>query len=71
MKFSEDSLRGFQVTEQTRFVTDRQTNARGKTICLPTLNEGDIIHTIQYSLTLFNLTVELKLCSDFTFLDKF
>ena len=29
MKFSEDSLRGFQVTERTRFVTDRQTD-RGK-----------------------------------------
>ena len=45
MKFREDSLRDFQVTERTRFVTDRQTDkqtdrrtdARGKTICLPTL----------------------------------
>ena len=45
MKFREDSLRGFQVTERTRFVTDRQTDgqtdgqtdARGKTICLLTL----------------------------------
>ena len=41
MKFREDSLRGFQVTERTRFVTDRRTDrrtdARGKTICLPTL----------------------------------
>ena len=43
MKFREDSLRGFQVTERTRFVTDRQTDARGKTICLPTLKGGDII----------------------------
>ena len=38
MKFREESLRGFQVTERTRFVTDRQTDrrteARGKTICL-------------------------------------
>ena len=25
MKFREDSFRGFQVTERTRFVTDRQT----------------------------------------------
>ena len=25
MKFPQDSLRGFQVTERTRFVTDRQT----------------------------------------------
>ena len=45
MKFRDDSLSGFQVTERTRFVTDRQTDrrtdrqtdARGKTICLPTL----------------------------------
>ena len=28
MKFYEDSLRGFQVTERTRFVTDRQTDGR-------------------------------------------
>ena len=26
MKFPEDGLRGFQVTERTRFVTDRQTD---------------------------------------------
>ena len=26
MKFCEDSLKGFQVTERTRFVTDRQTD---------------------------------------------
>ena len=45
MRFREDRFRGFQVTERTRFVTDRrtdgrtdgQTDARGKTICLPTL----------------------------------
>ena len=50
MKFHEDSLRGSQVTERTRFMTDRQTDgqtdrqtdARGKTICLPTLKGGDI-----------------------------
>ena len=28
MKFREDSLRGFQVTEWTQFVTDRQTDRR-------------------------------------------
>ena len=28
MKFREDSLRGFRVTERTRFVTDRQTDRR-------------------------------------------
>ena len=44
MKFREDSLRGFQVTERTRFVTDRRTDGRlGKTIFLPTLKGGDII----------------------------
>ena len=51
MKFPADGLRGFQVTERTRFVTDRQTDgrtdrqtdARGKTICLPTLKGGDIM----------------------------
>ena len=37
IKFREYSLSGFQVIERTRFVTDRQTDARGKTICLPTL----------------------------------
>ena len=48
MKYREDSFRGFQVTERARFVTDRQTDrqtsgqtdARGKTICLPTLRGG-------------------------------
>ena len=28
MKFREDSFRGFQVTERTRLVTDRQTDIR-------------------------------------------
>ena len=28
MKFREDSLRGFQLTERTRFVTDRRTDRR-------------------------------------------
>ena len=41
MKFREDSLRGFQVTERTRFVTDRQTNTGGKTMSLNT-EGGDI-----------------------------
>ena len=42
IKFREYSLSSFQVIERTRFVTDRQTDARGKTICLPTLKGGDI-----------------------------
>ena len=41
IKFREYILSGFHVIEWTRFVTDRQTDgqtdARGKTICLPTL----------------------------------
>ena len=41
MKFHEDILNGFQVTEQTRFVTDRQMTL-AKTIRLPTLKGGDI-----------------------------
>ena len=47
IKFREYSSSGFQVIERTQFVTDRQTDrqmdARGKTICLPTLKGGDII----------------------------
>ena len=44
MKFCEDSLNGFQVIEQTQVSqTDRQTDAWGKTICLPTLKRGDAI----------------------------
>ena len=48
MKFREDSLRGFQVTEQTRFVTDRQTDRRtdgrlGKNNMSPNPEGGDII----------------------------
>ena len=51
MNFREDSLRGFQVTERTRFVTDRETDRqtdgrtdrRRKTICLPTLKGGDLM----------------------------
>ena len=60
MKFREDILRGFQVTERTRFVTDRrtdgrtyeQTGARGKTICLPALKGGDIITRMQGKISL-------------------
>ena len=43
IKFREYSLSGFQVIERTRFVTDRQTDARGNTICLPTLKGRDIM----------------------------
>ena len=44
MKFHEDSLRGFQVTERTQFVTDRQTDgqtdARGKNNMSPNPEGG-------------------------------
>ena len=43
IKFREYSLSGFQVIERTLSVTDRQTDTRAKTICLPTLKGGDII----------------------------
>ena len=47
MKFLEDSFRGFQVTEQTRFVTDRWTDGRtdrrpGKNNMSPNPSGGDI-----------------------------
>ena len=42
IKFREYSLSGFQNIERTRLVTDRQTDARVKTICLPTLKGGDL-----------------------------
>ena len=52
MKFREDSLRGFQVTERTRFVTDRQMDRQtdrrtdrrpGKNNMSPNPSGGDII----------------------------
>ena len=39
IKFIEDSLNGFQVTERTQ-LCDRLTDAQGKTICLPSLKLG-------------------------------
>ena len=44
VKFREDSLRGFQVTERTRFMTDRQTDGRpGKNNMSLNPSGGDII----------------------------
>ena len=52
MKFREDSFKGFQVTEQTRFVTDRRTDGwtdgwtdrrPGKNNMSPNPSGGDII----------------------------
>ena len=44
MKFREDSFRGFQVTERTRFVTDRRTDRRpGKNKMSTNPSGGDII----------------------------
>ena len=46
MKFREDSFRGFQVTERTRFVTDRRTDGHpGKNNMSPNPSGGDIIKT--------------------------
>ena len=47
MEFREDSFRGFQVTERTRFVTDRRTDRRtsgrpGKNNMSPDPSGGDI-----------------------------
>ena len=43
MKFGEDSFRGFQVTERTRFVTDRRTDRRpGNNNMSPNPSGGDI-----------------------------
>ena len=51
MKFREDSLRGFQVTERTQFVTDRQTDRQtdgrpGKNNMSPNPSGGDIIRCL-------------------------
>ena len=48
MKCREDSLRGFQFTERTRFLTDRQTDGRtdgrpGKNNMSPNPSGGDIM----------------------------
>ena len=50
MKFCEDSFRGFQVTERTRFVTDRRTDRQtdrrpGKNNMSPNPSGGDIINS--------------------------
>ena len=56
IKFREYSLSGFQVIEGTRFVTDRQTDARGKNNMSPDPEGGrhnysDLIkHVTQISL---------------------
>ena len=51
MKFREDSFRGFQVTERTRYITDRQTDGRtdrrpGKNKMSPNPSGGDITRQI-------------------------
>ena len=59
IKFREYSLSGFQVIEWTRFVTDRQMDARGKTICLPTLEGGhnDAQQTLYHQKRLLHMPV--------------
>ena len=47
MKFLENSFRGFQVTERTRFVSDRRTDRRpGKNNMSPNPSGGDIIRCV-------------------------
>ena len=55
--FREYSFSGFQVIEQTRFVTDRQTDARGKTICLPTLKGETYLHVYDETPNLVNFVL--------------
>ena len=63
MKFHEDSFRGFQVTERTRFVTDRRTDRRpGKNNMSPNPSGGDI-NIIKYPPYLF-------FCKTGAFFDK-
>ena len=53
MKFCEDSLNSFPVTEQTQaWQTDRQPGK--KTICLPTLKGGDIIKMLSAAVVTAN-----------------
>ena len=55
MKFREDSFRGFQVIERTRFVTDRRTSGRpGKNNMSPNPSGGDIISHCSQFLKMFN-----------------
>ena len=50
MKFREVSFRGFQVTERTRFVTDRRTDRRpGKNHLSPNPSGGDISKVLALS----------------------
>ena len=62
MKFREDSFRGFQVTERTRFVTDRQTDRQtdirtdgrpGKNNMSPNPSGGDIIKKFKFYIYFF------------------
>ena len=48
MKFREDSFRGFQVTERTRFVTDRRTDVPTFIFFL------DILHVKKYPIIQYN-----------------
>ena len=58
MKFREDSFRGFQVIERTRFVTDRQTDGRpGKNNMSPNPSGGDIMIMCIQNLVLIGLYV--------------
>ena len=61
MKFREDSFRGFQVTERTRFMTDRRTDRRpGKNNMSPNPSGGDIITQVLHRINTKYLNIELS-----------
>ena len=66
MKFHEDILNSFQVTEQTQFC-DGQTDkwkdgqmTQAKTICLPTLKGADIIKCYQRAKSKISTIIDLE-----------
>ena len=50
LKFHEDTLNDFQVTERTRFVTDRRTDDPGKNNMSPNPKVGRHNFEVKYSL---------------------
>ena len=57
MKFREDSLRRFQVTEQTRFVTDRRP---GKNNTFPNPEGGDIINEFAENINKYSASFNFR-----------
>ena len=55
MKFCDDSLSGFQVIEQTQFVTDTRTDPRAKKNMSPNAEGGDIIKQCKFLSEIYQL----------------